>query len=185
MTSIIFSSSANDHCSKTGQTQLRQGEKSTGLGIRWPGFKLNPPLNSYDLGRVILTSQLSSCVTREYSLLHSLVVFRNEAMAVKAPGGKEERRGRRREGGGAGFGRGKVPSPGTQNRVLLRGLGVEQQLWGWTRETVKREIDRTRWQLGLASAQLKRSWSALIWQGLNSLPPVIPNMSPFITEGDG
>lgn len=49
---------------------------------------------------------------------------------MKAPGGKEERRGRGREGGGAGFSRGQVPSPGTQNRVLLRGLGVEQQLGG-------------------------------------------------------
>lgn len=131
------------------QIQLRQGEKSIGLGIRWPGFKLNPPLNSYDLGRVISTSQLSSCVTGEYSLLHSLVVFRNEAMTVKAPGGKEERRERRRGGGGAGFSRGEAPSPKTQNRVRLRGLRVEQQLWGWTWETMKRETDRTRWQLGL------------------------------------
>lgn len=60
---------------------------------------LNPPLNSFDLGQVVFTSQLSSCVTREYYLLHSLVVFRNEAMHMKSPGGKAKRRERRREGG--------------------------------------------------------------------------------------
>lgn len=87
---------------------------------------LNPPLNSYDLGQVILTSQLSSCVTREYYLLHSLVVFRNEAMPVKALGGREKRT-ERSERGGAGFGTGGVPA---QNRIFHRGLRVEQQqLW--------------------------------------------------------
>lgn len=108
---------------------------------------LNLPLNSYDLGQVILTSQLSSGVTREYYLLHSLVVFRNEATSVKAPGGVEragggEERKERRERRGRLQQRGSPISRNSEqnfpSRAGRRRAAVRMHL-----RTRRKEIDRT------------------------------------------